>query len=183
MFQPTANFSPEPPPTLPGRPTLEALFVAEESRLLRFATGITGDFAAAQDIVQDAFLRLHPRYAEVEQPRAWLVTIVRRLALDHLRRRKPSAPVESLAETSAEEPAQHRLERSESVAALRLCLDDIAPRDRELLKLRFEESLDYAEIANRTGMSVGNVGYRLHHVIKTLSAAMRRVEQADTAKH
>lgn len=182
MPQTTANPPPEPPssPTLmPGRLTLADLFLTEESHLLRLATGITGDFAAAQDIVQDAFLRLHPRYAGIEQPRAWLVTAVRRLALDHLRRRKPGAAVEALADLPVE--TGHRCdEHAENVASLRLCLADLPPRDRELVKLRFEDDLDYAGIAARTGLSVGNVGYRLHHTLKRLGAAMLRIENADT---
>ncbi len=148
----------------------------EESRLLRLAAGITGDFAAAQDIVQDAFLRIHPRYPEIDQPRAWLVTAVRRLALDHLRRRKPSAPVETLADLPAGND-HRRDEHAESLACLSLCLGDLRPRDRELVKLRFEDDLDYAGIAARTGLSVGNVGYRLHHTLKRLAAAMLRIEQ------
>lgn len=177
MFQSTATPPPESPSTPPGRPALEAVFLAEESRLLCFATGITGDFAAAQDIVQDAFLRLHPRYADIDEPRAWLLTAVRRLAIDHIRRRKPSALVDTLAETPVDEPAHRRDERAESVSALRLCLADLPARDRDIVKLRFEENLDYAEIANRTGMSVGNIGYRLHHTLKRLAAAMGRIEK------
>lgn len=182
MFSTTALPEPAPPSAEhAAKPPLADLFVAEESRLLRLARDITGDFAAAQDIVQDAFLRLHPRYPEILQPRAWLVTAVRRLALDHLRRRKPGAPVEALADTPADSASPHaRDERAESVAALHLCLADLPARDRELVKLRFEDDLDYAGIATRTGMSVGNVGCRLHHALKRLGDAMRRIEQADT---
>ncbi len=177
---PTTDTLPTSPPPASGvaGSSLEQLFVAEESRLLRLAHGVTGDFAAAQDIVQDAFLRLHPRFSEVAEPRAWLVTVVRRLALDHLRRRKPTAPVDALAETPADEPAHRRDERAESLGALRLCLADLPPRDRELVRLKFDDGLDYAGIAARTGLSVGNVGYRLHHTLKRLSAAMLRIQGA-----
>ena len=171
----------ESPPAPAARLTPEQLFLAEESRLLRLAFAVTGDFAAAQDLVQDAFLRLHSRYAEIAEPRAWLATVVRRLALDHLRRRKPAAPVDALAETPADEPAHRPDERAESLDALRLCLADLPARDRELVRLKFDDGLDYAGIAARTGLSVGNVGYRLHHTIKRLSAAMLRIGHSDSS--
>lgn len=186
---PTASMPPttdtlaaESPPAPAGRLTPEQLFLAEESRLLRLAFAVTGDFAAAQDIVQDAFLRLHGVRVEIAEPRAWLATVVRRLAIDHLRRRKPAASVDTLADTPADETPRGGDERAESLAALRVCLAELAPRDRELVRLKFDDDLDYAGIAARTGLSVGNVGYRLHHALKRLSAAMLRIRNGESLK-
>ena len=59
------------------KPTLEALFDAEESPLLRFACGIVRRRAVAEEMVQEAFMRLHGHWDEVEKPRAWSRRYVR----------------------------------------------------------------------------------------------------------
>ena len=184
MYQETAPPEPAAPPKAgepeappPEKPaTLAALFEAEESRILRYSmTLVAGDFAAAQDLVQEAFLRLHRHgYERVNTPRAWLTTTLRRLAADRRKKRtecalEPHHDAEDPALTGAPE----RLERAESTARLRLHLADLPARDRELLRLKFHEDLDYATIATRTGLSLGNVGYRLHHLLKKLAARMR----------
>lgn len=186
MFQDTAPpASARPSPDSPSpeagdadaRPaTLADLFEADESRFLRHALTLTsGDFAAAQDLVQEAFLRLHRHgYERVERPRAWLVTVIRRLACDR-RKKHTEAPLPDRhdpADLDATEiPAA--LERAEAVTRLRLHMADLPVRDREILRLRFHEELDYAGIAARTGVSQGNVGYRLHLLVRKLASLMR----------
>ena len=55
-----------------------------------------------------------------------------------------------------------------------LCLDRLKENARELIQLKFVENLSYKEIAKRTGLSVGNVGYKLHHAIKFLAAELKK---------
>ena len=45
----------------------------------------------------------------------------------------------------------------------------------ELVRMKYFEGLDYKEIAARSKMTVGNVGYRLHHVLKGLADGLRKV--------
>ena len=40
--------------------------------------------------------------------------------------------------------------------------------------MKYFEGLKYSQISQRTGMSVGNVGYRLHHILKGLADSLRR---------
>ena len=65
------------------------------------AAGILGDHSEAQDIVQQAWLRWDGRANDVEQPAAWLTTVVTRLCLDRLRLRVPE-PVDTEAPTAPE---------------------------------------------------------------------------------
>lgn len=187
MYQEPATAEPPPapdlvPPEADGPPpALDALFIAEESRLLGFAMTLTAnDFSAAQDLVQEAFLRLHRQgLAGVTSPRAWLITVIRRLAADRRKKRTESPLPEHHDTADTETPAApERLEHAEQIARLRLHLGDLPVRDRELIRLKFTEELDYAAIADLTGLSVGNVGYRLHHLVKKLAALMRA--DADT---
>lgn len=156
--------------------SLKELFVQEEPRLLRFARSLVGDDTVAQDLVQEAFLRLHRQATPVHAPRAWLCQVIRRMAIDRLRRARETgleaAGVEGQ-ECPDDEIPGPGLDRKEAVAALRLQLADLPERDRELLRLKFEEELDYARIAGTTGMSVGNVGFRLHHLLRRLAAQMK----------
>jgi len=41
--------------------------------------------------------------------------------------------------------------------------------DRNLLKMKFEEKLCYREISQKTGLTQGNVGYKLHHLLRSLA--------------
>ena len=69
----------------PGWETIEELFAALESPLLSYALRLAGDAGAAEDIVQEAFMRLHAQFSEVREPRRWLYRTVHNLALNHRR--------------------------------------------------------------------------------------------------
>ncbi|MDR1280234.1 MAG: RNA polymerase sigma factor [Opitutaceae bacterium] len=187
---PAAASSPPPPP--PDASSLKDLFLAEESRLLHFATALTGgDFALAQDLVQDAFLRLHratlstpatpatPAVPAITQPRAWLFRTIRNLAHNHRRKharvsRIDTTAHENIADPATTVPPAAGLERAETLLLMRLCLDGLPSADRELIHQKFENELTYDEIARRTGLTASNVGYRLHHAIRRLATTFRR---------
>jgi len=156
------------------RPTLAALFEAEESGLLRYAIGLTGRRSVAEELVQETFLRLHQVWAEVENPKGWVYRTVRNLALNHLRDHRPETELhEASAEAETRLPVEE-LGREEAAGTVRLLLAEMSADDRELVRLKYHDGLRYEEISQRTGLSVGNVGYRLHHVLKGLADALRR---------
>src|SRR5450432_1511525 len=75
--------------------SLAELFESEEGPLLHYALGLVGRRSVAEELVQEAFLRLHPVWAEVENPRAWLYRSLHNLALNHRRdHRREIAPPE-----------------------------------------------------------------------------------------
>ncbi len=157
----------------PGRPDIGALFRSEESGLLRFAIGLVGRRTVAEELVQETFLRLHQVWDQVENPRAWLYRSLRNLALNHLRDqpRETELPEETVA--NPENPPAERLGRSEAVGMVRLFLAEMPQDDRDLIRLKYHDDLRYREISKRTGLSVGNVGYRLHHLLKGLADNLR----------
>ena len=144
------------------KPTLRQVFEAEESPLLRFAHGMVGRREVAEDLVQEAFLRLHTHWDEVVNPKAWLYRSVRNLSLNHLRDHKR--------ETLVDEPPEW-----DAAGAVRLLLAELRDDDRALLQLKYHEDLKYDQISQRTGLSVGNVGYKLHHLLKSLGDSLRRM--------
>lgn len=153
--------------------TIVAVFEAEESGLLRYAIGLVRRWTVAEEIVQETFLRLHQVWTEVDNPRAWLYRSVRNLALNHLRDQKPESELKEDTATAEENPPAEILGRNEAIGTMRLLLAEMSDEDRTLIRLKYNDDLKYQEISQRTGLSVSNVGYRLHHVLKGLADALR----------
>ncbi len=162
---------------------LEALFLVLEGALLNYALRLVKESEMAQDIVQEAFLKLHSQKVAVREPRAWLYRTVHNLALNHLRARArfialPSRgdgnpdPIEDAAD--AQSLPDEQLARWEGIGLVRLGLENLDARSREVVRLKFQEDLSYREIAAKTGLTSGHVGYLLHHAIKTLAADLAR---------
>ena len=165
------------PTPLPDRrepPTLAALFQAEEGPLLNFALGLVGRRSVAEDLVQEAFLRLHQVWGEVENPRAWLYRSLRNLSLNHLRDHRRETEL-----GDDERPAEggipaDEMVRKEAVGVVRMLLAELPEEDSELIRLKYTENLKYHEISRRTGLNAGTVGYKLHHLLKGLADSLRR---------
>jgi RNA polymerase sigma factor (sigma-70 family) len=170
----------------PGRETIEELFAALESPLLSYAQRLVGGFAAAEDVVQDAFMKLHAQFDEVREPRRWLYRTVHNQALNL--RRKTSrivpliAPATGESDSTAATPdttdpqplPDEEIARWEGIGLVRLSLETLDERSREIVRLKFEEGLSYREISARTGLKVGHVGYLLHHALKGLAGELAR---------
>lgn len=156
--------------------TLTDLFEVEEGPLLSFAWGLVGRRSVAEELVQESFMRLHPLWAEVENPRAWLYRCVRNLALNHLRDHRREAGLDDAAEKlpAGETLPVDELGRGEAVGMVRLLLAEMSEEDRGLIRLKYHEDLKYHEIGRRTGLNAGTVGYKLHHLLKGLADALRR---------
>ncbi|MGB7329238.1 MAG: sigma-70 family RNA polymerase sigma factor [Rubripirellula sp.] len=171
MLQPTPRVHPISAEGV-RKPTLAALFNTEETPLLRYAFSLTGRRAVAEEVVQEVFLQLHKRWDEVDAPRAWLFRSVRNKSFDHLRSHKREVlGHDDRAESSrneSEETAEDLLLRMEATGALRQILDELDESDRQLVKLKYFDGLKYRHISEKTGLSISNVGYRLHHILKDL---------------
>jgi RNA polymerase sigma factor (sigma-70 family) len=160
-----------------GWETIEELFGALESPLLGYALRLTGQRGVAEDIVQDAFMKLHEQFEDVREPRKWLYRTVHNLALNH---RRDTGKIVSLeekseetsggAETADPQPLpDEQIVRLEGIGLVRLSLETLDKRSRELVQMKFHDGLSYKEIAGRTGLSVSNVGYVLHHALKAIA--------------
>ena len=161
----------------PDRGTLRSLFESEETPLLRYAFSLVRRKAVAEEIVQEVFLQLHVRWDEVESPRAWLYRSVRNRVFNYMRdnRREEAVEmttplIESLGNSSDAPPGV--LSRLETIQILHETIDSLHEEDRRLVQLKFFDGLKYREISEKTGLSVGNVGYRLHHILKGLAGKL-----------
>ena len=176
-LKPPDEASAEPP----GAETIEELFAALESPLLSYALRLAGEAGVAEDLVQEAFMRLHAQFSEVREPRRWLYRTVHNLALNHRRQAGKIVPLNPAPEAAAApDPADpqplpdEQIARWEGIGLVRLTVESLDDRSRELIRLKFNEDLSYKEISARTGLNIGYVGYLLHHALKSVADELAR---------
>jgi RNA polymerase sigma-70 factor (sigma-E family) len=151
-----------------------ALFRSEGARLVSLARFFVDDRTAAEDLVQEAFIRLSRNAARIKDPdrsAAYLRSIVINLARDHNRRGLVSLrhqPPAVLDEPSAEETAAASESRAEVVAALRA----LPRRQRDCVALRYYLDLPVEEIARTLGVSPNSVKTHLQRGLRSLAATL-----------
>ena len=127
--------------------------------MLSIAYRMVGSFSEAEDLVQEAFLRLHVE-GDVENPRAWLITVTTRLAIDHLRSarvRREQYPGTWLPEPVLADPAPEAAIRAETLSlAVLVLLERLSPVERAVFVLREAFDYGYDEIAAIVGKSEAN---------------------------
>lgn len=133
-------------------------------QLINQARRYLGDTDEAEDVVQDALLRLWQMREQLSSPLVRMAVVVtRNLAIDHLRRRRPAASLELVA--AEEEPQVDS--RTERILAI---VDTLPPLQQTVLRLRHMEDMEMADIAEITGSN--EVAVR-----KTLSRARQAVRE------
>jgi RNA polymerase sigma factor (sigma-70 family) len=123
------------------------LFEVERPRLARLAGQVLGDHAEAEDVVQQAWLRLQGSDAEIESLPAWLTTVTTRLCLDRLRSRTP-VPVDDVPERDTVGDPADDVALAETVGiALNVVLDRLSPRERVAFVLHDSFGFEFPTIA------------------------------------
>jgi RNA polymerase sigma-70 factor (TIGR02957 family) len=157
-------------------------FVAHRSLLFTVAYELLGSAADAEDVVQETWLRwADVDHEEVRDPRAYLVRIVTRQALNRLRtlaRRKEDYVGEWLPEpllTSPDVADDVELAESVSIAMLTV-LESLAPTERAVFVLREVFDVPYDEIAEAVGKSTAAVRQIAHRSREHVQARRPRME-------
>ena len=145
------------------------------SRVHGYATSMLRDPSAADDVVQETFLRAQANLDALREPErlpAWLFRIAHNLCLDHLRARQASRiDLDADPERSgACDPrsAARDLERGRMSACVREKIDELPENDRAVILLFDIMELSHEEIANVLGIEAGAVKVRLHRARKKL---------------
>lgn len=144
---------------------------------LGLAVRVLRDRALAEDAVQEAFLaawRQAANYqAERAKPASWLLTIVHRRAVDHVRRQQrhsaDSLELDGLSELTAEDEAVTRMPTRAWISAGLECL---SPRQREVLELAYFAGLTQSEIAEHLQAPLGTIKSRTSIALKRLDEAL-----------
>jgi RNA polymerase sigma factor (sigma-70 family) len=153
----------------------DRLYRTSRDDVYAYVASLVRDAAAAEEVTATAFERAYRKRSRFDpargEQRAWLFGIARNAALDELRRRGRQAELAAdpadLDGTAQEESA----ERSERRLALTAALASLAPRERELIALKFFAGFANAEIAAVIGVSESNAGTRLHRAVTKLREA------------
>ena len=159
-------------------PEAIALLVSGHREFLAFLERRVESKAAAEDILQAAFVRGLERGSEVQDEKvvAWFYRVLRNAVIDHYRHRSTSA-------RALENWGREFSESQESDAALRqeICrcisglLDDLKPEYRDALRLVDLDDGKLSDLAEQSGISAENAAVRVHRARKALR---RKVEQA-----
>ena len=145
----------------------------QKDRVYSYASMMLRGSAEAQDVAQEALVRLwqHRSGVEDDAARFWLRRTVHNLCIDRLRRRK-SRPEMDLELDATPGPAAenpHRLaESGELGREIRGALGKLPARDRAVLILREVQGLPYAEIAEILDLPLGTLKARLHRAREQL---------------
>jgi len=137
------------------------LFVQEGTALVRLARLFTDDRNAAEDLVQEAFIRLHRSADRIRDPSKaapYLRSILLNLARDHNRRGLMSLRhFEALTPASSPEAPEDRVILDDEQAGIITALEDLPTRQRECLLLRFYFDLTEREIGTTLEISPNSV--------------------------
>src|SRR3982751_6514132 len=151
---------------------VDRLFRTYNAALVRYLTRRLGDRDWAEEVAQETFLRAL-RQPALQNERAWLFAVATNLVRDEARkettRRKHLTLLAEEERDLVIEPRETTIERAQEAAFARKAVDALAEKDRLALLMR-EEGLDYTEIAEALGLSVGSIG-------TTLSRARRRLAE------
>ena len=165
---------------------LSELFERHHRRLYGFFSRLVGDRTAAEDLVQEVFVRLlkyRHTFRDGAEFSPWVFGVARNAAIDHFR----SRPRELQENPEAPEPAAHLphpiegLERRERSEFLQAALARLAPERRELLLMARFGDLRYESIGELLGCSAGAVKVRVHRALKELREAYAVVSGEVTA--
>ncbi|MGQ4659580.1 RNA polymerase sigma factor SigJ [Lysobacter sp. F6437] len=166
-----------------------SLFEHHRSRLFGLAYRMLGTPADAEDVLHDAWLRLHAHdLATLDDPEAWLVTVTTRLALDRLRRAKaerahytgPWLPEPLAPET---EHPDTTLERSESLTlSFLLLLERLSPDERAAFLLNDVFDYSHAEAAAILEISEDACRQRVHRARTRLREGRPRFNVDESAQ-
>jgi len=153
----------------------QVLYDRHHRALFTFLIRALGDRRAAEDLLQETFLRAFARRAEYRPAaavRTWLFTIARNLVVDEYRR--PGARLTSEGGQTPEaiaDPGASPLERAEATELgrrLGAAVRRLPPAQREVLLLSRVAGLDVSEVAEITGTSPGAVRVALHRALRRL---------------
>jgi RNA polymerase sigma-70 factor (ECF subfamily) len=158
-----------------------ALYERHAGGLLRWLVPYLGDFAAAEDVLQNAFLYLFRSLAEYDPSRASLRTWLGRMALSFARnerrrrRRRPAVSLETPVSDGERTCALGEVipdtspERRRALAEALELLATLPAAEREALLLRYVEGLPPRRIAELTGEAPKTVSMRLWRALRRLS--------------
>ena len=161
---------------------LSSLVSRYQNRLYRFLLRLVRDRSEAEDLFQQTWVHVAEKIRRFDPNRnfdAWLFTVARNLAIDHLRRVRPASLDQPVSEDEsqgtavdrlvAKDPAPlERMLENERASRLGTALDELPIAYREVMTLRFEEEMKIEEIAQVLSIPLSTVKSRLRRSLEQM---------------
>ncbi len=155
---------------------LPAVLQRYEAPLLRHAGSVLADPAAAQDVVQECFLKMLANGQPVQNLSAWLHRVTHNLAVDHLRgeaRRQRLHLAAAVTRPTEAPTAEDALAGHDAHKAVEREIQSLSPNERAVLHLKLKAGKSYREIGEITGLTATNVGYLIHQAVKKVASRLK----------
>lgn len=158
---------------------LGQLFSESHRALRRYVRRLVGSREAAEDVVQEAFLRTYEHASEVRVPRAFLFSTARNLAADS-RRSDRSGKTDSLGDfdasgvVSLDESPEGRALAEERSRLLKDAVERLTPQCRAAFALKVFHGCSYKEIAQRLGIAPKTVENHIARALRDTHQYLRR---------
>ena len=147
------------------------IFLPYHGKLYRVAFRLLGNRADAEDMVQETYIKLWKKRLELESlvnPESFAVTLLKNGFLDVLRKVKPDAiPLDAL-QAAGPESLSGQIERREQLQHVRVIMERLPARQKEVVELKIWDDLSDEEIARRTGLTRGNIKVILSRARRTI---------------
>lgn len=159
----------------------DALYAATVNRAWSVALRIVRQPEAAEEVVEDCFWQVWREAERFDATRGrvltWVLTICRSRALDYLRRKDIAEPMADIETLRSSELADERdpldiLGATERASAVHRALEQLKPRERQLISLAFFRGLTHQEIAVACAMPIGTVKTTMHKAFKQLQVLL-----------
>jgi RNA polymerase sigma-70 factor, ECF subfamily len=159
---------------------LQALYARTAPQLLAILVRMLGTRSAAEDALQDAFIRIWQQAGQFERVKgramAWMVAIARNRAIDLQRAGRPTVLLDAAELAGAEQlrvegPAENA-EFGAAHEALRRCLEILGAAQRQCLVLAYQRGLTHERIALAIGQPLGTVKSWVRRGLRSLRACM-----------
>jgi len=163
---------------------MEAVIDTYQSSLLRYAARLLNNPTLAQDAVQNAFIKLFRQWKPDTHTdarlKSWLFRVVHNEAVDMIRaeerRRKHHEGHAALQMQNGMAGCSQSDAPDERVEIVLRSLGILPPAQQQVVLLRMQHGMSYAEISAVTGKSIGYVGNLLHKAVHKLSGQVRKLE-------
>ncbi len=164
----------------PDKLDLEAAIEMYQSVLLRYASRVLNNADAAQDIVQEVFIRLHGNWGRLRKQegslKGWLYRTTHNVSVDYIRK---ESRLRLLHKQLSHDPANRcdhavRDYLDECEALVFQHINTLKPREREVLVLRLLDGMSYRDIAGVLNRTEGYVGTLIHTASKKLTQSLRK---------
>ena len=152
-------------------PTLESIWGGFASQLRGFVRSRIRDHAAAEDIMQEVFVKIHrklPTLLASGRIEAWIWRIARNAIADHFRRLRPNEPLPDELSATPDDPTG----MPDISPCVRRFVGELAPHYREALQLTEWEGLTQEQMAQRLGLSLSCAKSRVQRARGQLKALL-----------